>query len=635
MDFGQHLTHSSLLVVFAVITAYFVFISFVGVYFSRFSSSINDFFFSGQRFSWWLPAFSMIATGIGSYSYLKYSQQGYDTGMSSTMMYMNEWFVLPVFMFGWLPILYYGRIKSIPEYFEKRFNRTARYVAVFLILAYIFYYIGYNLYTIGLALDGLFGFHPLYTIPFITCILGFYVTFGGQTAVILTDLFQGVMLYLVGFLVAGFGLYALGGLEEFWSYLPMSHRLPFTSLNTDPYFNAVGVFWGDAVIGNLAFLLMNQGILMRFLATRSMRQARIAVMFNVLVCLPFGAITVGVAGWIAKSIITKQAVIGGALPGHELLTITNSYHVFINVIFNLLKEHEMLLGFVVAALLAALMSTVDTLINASAAIGVYDIYKPLSTPGKSDKHYLRVARIASLCVIAISLLLVVWFFRQKGTLMAIHNKGIMTIVPPVVATALMGIFWRGYRAKSAVLSMVIGSLAVILSGIFPQPVMYLRSFFMGNSVGDPIYFRALFGVLLTAIVGVVLNAWFRKCTQDPKKNVEGLTVGTIDKAIFSFKGGEPNYAPSPPVRALSLCLDEEVPDGRVALSKEVGKKLKANIGDMIYVSDNRRFLGGFRSGHFKLHSFHNKGVEDVVMSQNSLKRSYMLAHKKVFVEKTI
>ena len=628
------LPQKTLMIVFAVIITYFVFISFMGIYFSRFSSNINDFFFSGQRFSWWLPSFSMVATGIGSYSYLKYSQQGFNTGMSSTMVYMNEWFVLPIFVFAWLPVLYYNRIKSVPEYFEKRFNRSARYVAVILILAYIFYYIGYNLYTIGLALDGLFGFPPIYTVPLVTFILGFYVTFGGQTAVILTDLFQGMMLYIAGFLVVGFGLYALGGLEEFWSYLPQSHRLPFTPLNENPRFNSVGVFWGDALIGSAAFLFMNQGVLMRFLATRSVKQARITALFNVLVCLPLSAMTVGVAGWIAKSIITKQESIGSALPGYETLTVTDTYNVFINVAFEVLKQHELLLGMVIAALLAALMSTVDTLINASAAIGVYDIYKPLVRPNKSEKHYLRVARFASALVIGISLLLVIWFFRQKGTLMSIHYKGIMTIIPPVVTTVFISLFWRRFDAFSAVLAMVVGGTATVLTGIFPEPVMYLREFFMGAQSGDPIYFRAVFGAVLTTTIGVT-SCLCRSSTKEEREETKGLTADTLDAAMYFFKGGKPNLEPGEKVKKLHLSLDAQMERGEIKLSGEVCDRLKAKLGDRIYVSDNRWWLGGIRSGHFVLKEVHDQDKDLLFLSEESVKRAYMILNKKVFVEKII
>ncbi len=635
MEVNEVFSQKTVLIIFSVILIYFLFVTCMGIYFSRFSSNINDFFFSGQRFSWWLPAFSMVATGIGSYSYLKYSQQGYETGMSSTMVYMNEWFVLPAFVFAWLPILYYGKIKSVPEYFEKRFNRVARYIAVVLILAYIFYYIGYNLYTIGLALDGLFGFSPIYTVPFVTFLLGFYVTFGGQTAVIFTDFFQGMMLYLAGFLVLGFGLYALGGLDEFWSYLPLSHRLPFTYLNEDPHFNTIGVFWGDALVGSAAFLFMNQGILMRFLSIRSISQARITAIFNVLIALPLSAITVGVAGWIAKSMVNKQKVLGSDLSGYEPLSITDSYNVFINVAFEVLKQYEILLGLVVAALLAALMSTVDTLINASAAIGVYDIYKPLIRSQKSEKHYLKVARWASVVAIGISLLLVVWFFRQKGTLMSIHYKGIMTIIPPVVTIIFVGIFWPKLDAFSAVLSMLIGGTMTVMTGIFPEPVMYLRDFFMGATSSDPIYFRALFGVILTLSVAVILTLFRSHTGKQNQKDIKGLTAQSLDEAIFSFKGSQANYEKGEQVRKLFVLLDSSLAESEIRISQSTGEKLKARLGDIIYLSDDRWYLGGIRSGHFRLKSYHEQEEDSVFIYETSFRKAYLKTGKKVFVEKII
>ena len=173
-----------------MIVLYFIMIASFGAYFARFSKDINDFFYSGQRFAWWLGAASMVATGIGSYSYLKYSQQGFETGMSSAMTYTNDWFIVPFFLFGWLPIIYLSKVRSIPEYFERRFNTTARYIALTIILAYMFFYIGYNLFTIGVAVEGFLGIPMIYSVPLITIVLGGYVTFGGQTAVIFTDLLQ-------------------------------------------------------------------------------------------------------------------------------------------------------------------------------------------------------------------------------------------------------------------------------------------------------------------------------------------------------------------------------------------------------------------------------------------------------------
>lgn len=654
MDFSLSFSQHTLFVIVSVIILYFSFVMFLGIYFSRFSESINDFFFSGQRFSWWLPTMSMVATGIGSYSYLKYSEQGLNTGMSSTHVYLNDWFLFPVFLFGWLPILYFNRIKSVPEYFEKRFNSTAGYISIFIILSYIFYYIGFNLFTIGVAIEGIFGISSLFSLPVITFLLGIYVTMGGQTAVIFTDLFQGIILYIVGFLVIGCGLYALGGLADFWAYLPESHRFPLAPLSSNPYFNTSGIFWGDALAGGIAFLYMNQGFLMRFLTIRSFSHVKIAACMNLMVNVPAAALVIGGTGWIAKSIMSKQEVLDKALDGYHFLQVENSYHTFLLTAFEVIQRNDWIMGFIFAALLAALMSTVDSLINASAAIGIYNIYKPLVRPQADQKHYLKMARWASLISSVIGLLLVIWFYKQKGTLMSIHYKGIMLIIPPVVTTIFLGVFWKNFHAFSACVSMSIGIIVAFLTIIFPQPVYWMRELLLGPAEGELIYFRAPFGIFVTALSGVVFQWLFSKWghqlkifkntpvlssvirifSQGMNKNIEGLTVDTLDSAMVQYKGGKPNLELGEKVENLSLKIDDRLEKSDICLSKKNCKKLKAKVGDLIYLADQRWYLGGVRSGHFRLKAVHGKD-EWVYISKIGKEHSFLLDGRKIFIEKTI
>ena len=124
-----------------IIFGYFILILGFGSYFSKYNRTTTDFFFSGRRFSWWLISMSIVATGVGSHSFLKYSAKAYQHGFSSTMTYMNDWFFVPFFLFGWLPIVYYTKIHSIPQYFERRFNKGVRVLATFAILVYMIGYI--------------------------------------------------------------------------------------------------------------------------------------------------------------------------------------------------------------------------------------------------------------------------------------------------------------------------------------------------------------------------------------------------------------------------------------------------------------------------------------------------------------
>ena len=95
---------------YAIMIAYFVAILILGTWFARRQKTTRDFFFGGQRFTWWLIAFSLIATTVGSYSFVKYSNMGFAYGLSSSQAYLNDWIWFPLLVFGWLPILYFSRV---------------------------------------------------------------------------------------------------------------------------------------------------------------------------------------------------------------------------------------------------------------------------------------------------------------------------------------------------------------------------------------------------------------------------------------------------------------------------------------------------------------------------------------------
>ena len=262
-----------------VMVVYFMAIMLFGAYFSKYNRTTTDFFFGGRRFAWWLIAMSIVATGVGSHSFIKYSAKGFEAGLSSTMTYMNDWFFVPFFIFGWLPIIVYTKIRSIPEYFEKRFSPLTRFFSTFLLLLYMIGYVGIGFLTMGKAIlpllppeFTLLGIHFDITlmglILVIALIVGIYITYGGQTAVIFTDLAQGFILIFAGALVFVLGLDYLGGFGVFWNLLPTEWKLPLAHFNDPPGFNFVGIFWQDGVAGSIGFLFMNMGLVMRFMSAK-------------------------------------------------------------------------------------------------------------------------------------------------------------------------------------------------------------------------------------------------------------------------------------------------------------------------------------------------------------------------------
>ncbi|MBN1443857.1 MAG: sodium:solute symporter family protein, partial [Planctomycetes bacterium] len=475
-----------------VIAVYLLAVLGFGAMFGRHTRSTRDFFMSGQRFSGWLITMSYIATLVGSYSFMKYSQAGYQYGISSTSTYVNDWFIMPLFMFGWLPIIYFNRVVSVPEYFERRFDSTTRILGTAIILLYMIGYIGYNLFTIGKALEPVLGMSVMQIVLITAVFCGIYVTAGGQTSVIMTDLAQGILLLVAGVGVFLLGIWQLGGWSVFWDALPQSHKYGMADFNTPSDFNAVGLFWQDGIANSFVFYFMNQGILLRFLSAKSPAEGRKAAIYIALIMMPITAVAVSGAGWIGKAMLTL-----GLLPAD-----TDPNQIFVTVSDIVCSKG--MFGVVLAALTAALMSTIDTLINAVSAIAVNDIYRPYIKRGAADRHYLTVARVVSVAVAAIGVILVP-FFMTFRSLYGAHAAFTAAITPPVVVVILLGCLWPRYGARAAKVTIILGSLAIFASIAWPDWLIGPISHGMRGERGFK-FMRALYGILACGGVAV-LAGW--------------------------------------------------------------------------------------------------------------------------------
>ena len=605
-----------------VILVYFALVMGFGAYFGRYSKSTSDYFFGGRRFSWWLITISIVATGIGSHSFVKYSTKAYQYGFSSTMTYMNDWFFMPLFMFGWLPIIYYTKVRSIPEYFEKRFNKTARYLATTMTLLYMIGYIAIQLLTLATALYRIYNIPLMATVIIIAIATTIYMHFGGQTSVIFTDLFQGLILLFAGLLLFVLGLQYIGegqfstGLSSFWSYLTPEEKLPLAHFNSPPNFNFVGIFWQDGIAGSIGFLFLNQGLIMRFMAAKNVNEGRKAAAFNVLLILPISAIVVSNAGWIGRAIANGMPGIlpAGLQPNDVFVAVTN------------IVASPGVFGFIIAALCAALMSTADTLVNASSAIVVNDIYRPLMKKEQSEKKQLEVARYASIGIKVIGVLLVP-FFNSFESIYEAHGWFHSTFTPPLVVAVFLGIFWKRFTTPAVIATFTVGAFLMIL-GQFKHELIAPFSHGIELRPGKGYsYIGALYNIFVCASVGVIVSL----LTKPPSKDkVDGLTVYDVSKLKASFKGGEVNDA-----KGETVIVDWEisdVDDDSIRFSKNDMLKMKAEVGDLVYLCDNRKWLGGLKSIHSVYGEPH--GTDGVVMITKNQQQSGLFdQNRKLFGEK--
>jgi SSS family solute:Na+ symporter len=656
-----------------VIVIYFIAILLFGSYFGRYNKDTNDFFFGGRRFAWWIIAMSIVATGVSSHSFVKYSAKGFQYGFSSSMTYMNDWFFVPFFLFGWLPIIVYSKIRSIPEYFERRFSPGARFLVTILQVMYLVGYSAIGFLTMAKALQPMLppsldflGMHFNITlmgiVAFTAVITGSYITFGGQTAVIFTDLVQGFMLLLAGFLVFFIGISYVGGWHSFWNILPTTWKLPLADFNKPADFNFVGIFWQDGVAGSIGFLFMNMGLIMRFMATKSVNEGRKAATFNILFMLPLSAIVVSSGGWIGKAI---NLISPNLVPDNS-----NPDSIFVLVSSIIMSPG--FFGFIIASLAAALMSTVSTYINATAAIWINDVDRPIRLWLKkikkgdrdNEKRNLLIARYATVVFTILAALTVIPFSQFK-TVYEAHGYFHSTLTPPLVIAIFLGIFWKRFSPMGVITTLIGGVSLMFLGAYYPYPLVWVMAQGVPMAKDHPyIYIEALYNTLACFSVAVIVTVFSKQIeltAEKIKTNAHhkriitilialsviifliiafdlfhliimmilawvlvalvavsaayyipiteetyntGLTIWDIKTLKILFKGGKINEREGEKIHVKWVLRDDE--EDLVHFSKNDMEKMAADTGDLVYISDKRKWLGGLKSIHSRYGEPHNE-----------------------------
>jgi Na+/proline symporter len=398
------------------------------------------------------------------------------------------------------------------------------------------------------------------------------------------------------------------------------------------------------------------------MSAKSVNEGRKAAAFNVLFMLPISALVVGSAGWIGKA-LTQM------IPP-QLNSNVNPDEVFVAVTHIIASKG--VFGFVLAALTATLLSTVDSLINAIAAVYINDVHRPLKKLIKrrlaaedvEAKKELGAARWASIFFTIVGILATIPF-NQYPTVYEAHGYFHSTLTPPLVTAIFLGVFWKKFTPAGVLGTFLGGSSLMILGARYPD--ILITPIAHGTPL-DPVhpytYISALYntivcvglGVLVTylqpiiqktsdqirkskkhkliidtmivLIVIFLLSIWFNigplalllpltilltifssiaaayYIKFDPNVHLEGLTVWSIKKAKEKFKGGKVNEREGD--KAFVMWKLRKDDDDVINLSNEDMKKMTAEVGDMVYLCDARKYLGGLKSVHTRIGEPHNE-----------------------------
>lgn len=432
-----------------IVISYFLIVLFIGLWISRRTKTGEDLFLGGRTFGWGIIGLSLFASNISGSTIVGLAGAAYTTGIVNSVYEWMSGLPLIIAALIFIPLYLRSRITTIPEFLQKRYDRRSQlFFSVITIFSTIVIETAGALYAGGLVVQTFFPEFSIWETSLILAfVAGIYTAGGGLKAVVYTDAIQAVIL-IIGCGVISWILF--GQLDYDWSKVvdsaPEGHFSVVRPLD-DPGLPWPGLLMGVPLLG-FWYWSTNQYIFQRVLGAKDMKQARWGVVF---------------AGFL-KIIPLFIMVFPGAMAISLYPDIANGDTVFPTLVTKVLPVG--LVGLVLAGIISAIMSSVDSALNSSSTLLVIDFIKP-KRPGITEKDIVKYGRIATLTFMVIAALWAPQIQNFTG-LWDYLQQMFSIIVPPIAVIFLVGVFYPRGNGDGAFWTLVLGTLAGIVLFVLEQ-----------------------------------------------------------------------------------------------------------------------------------------------------------------------
>ncbi|SUJ20767.1 Proline permease [Sporosarcina pasteurii] len=333
---------------------------------------------------------------------------------------------------------------TIPSFLESRLkdsSRVLRIASSIIILIFFTFYVSSGMVAGGKFFNSSFGLDYHVGLLIVSAVVIFYTLFGGFLAVSYTDVVQGVTMFLALLLVPVFGLFMTGGFSE----------TAFSIREVNP--ELLNFVSGASFLGILSAVAWGLGyfgqphIIVRFMAISSVKEIKSARRIGIgwMFLSLFGAIATALIG------IAYFQQSGGSIKDAETVFIVLGQIIF----------HPLIAGIMLAAILAAVMSTISSQLIVTSSALVEDLYKAVIKTDATDKQYVFLGRMA---VLIVSIVAIVLAWPNNDSILSIVSfswAGFGASFGPVI---LLSLYWRKITGKGALWGMVAGAITVLIWG---------------------------------------------------------------------------------------------------------------------------------------------------------------------------
>ena len=482
-----------------VIGIYFVTVLLIGLLVARKTKTGEDLFLGGRSFGWGLIGLSLFASNISTSTIIGLSGAAYSTGIVQSVYEWMTGIPLIIAALIFIPLYLKSRITTIPEFLELRYDRRSRqFFSVVTIFTSIVVDTAGGLYAGAIVLKAFFPDLVIWqTTLVLALVAGFYTAVGGLKAVVYTDAIQAVVL-IIGCSVLSFMMF--GQFDYSWSKVVETAPQDFLSIvkpaddDTLPW---PGMIMAVPILG-FWYWTTNQYIVQRILGAKNIQNAR------------WGVILASFLKIIPLFIMVIPGTMAiGLFPGLE-----NADQVFPTAVMNVLPVG--LVGLVLAGLISAIMSSVDSTLNSASTLLVVDFIKTKNRE-ITDQQTVKYGRIATLILMAVAAF---WapMIANFGGIWSYLQQMFSIIVPPIAVIFLVGVFFKRGNKHGAFWTLILGTLAGVVL------------FVLGQYGYWPLHFTYNVGIMSLVSALIFIGISLASAAPDPKQ----IELYTYRKELISM-----------------------------------------------------------------------------------------------------
>ncbi len=432
---------------YGVILLYVIILIGLGFWVSFRKKHPHDLFLAGRTLTWPTIGLSIWGTNISPSMMIASCGVAYSSGIVMGNASWLAWIFLVLLGMVFIPHYLNTKIFTMPEFMQVRFGGCCRdFLSWYTLVSTIILWLGGTTYAGGVLLSQIMGWPVVISVIVLVVIATSFTVAGGLAAVVVTDSFQVVLMIIASTILTVIAVSKVGGLGAMIDGVPGDYWKLFKPAS-DPDWPWDAVIFGYFTSA-IWFWCTDQTVVQRVLGAKNIEQGQLGVVFTGFLKIldPLIFFIPGIACFLL-------------FPNLE-----NPDTAYMRMVTECLP-HGMI-GLIVAVLIAALVSTVDSGLNSLSTVFTLDIYKRMFRPEASDTEVTRVGRIVTVAGAVFSVIFCLALAQVKNTDLFSLLGGLIGFLAPTMSVVfLVGVLWKGATKTAAFVTLIVGNITCLVVGI--------------------------------------------------------------------------------------------------------------------------------------------------------------------------